>query len=34
MPARLMGAITGWTPYRECALCGKLTPESEQINEH
>jgi hypothetical protein len=40
MPTRLMGAITGWTPYRECALCGKLTPESaaaespEQINDH
>jgi hypothetical protein len=27
VPTRLMGAITGWTPYRECALCGKLTPE-------
>jgi len=28
LPVRLMGATTGWTPYRECALCGKLAPES------
>lgn len=28
LPVKTMGAITGWAPYRECALCGRLAPES------
>lgn len=28
IPTKLMGAITDWTPYRECSLCGHLASES------
>lgn len=28
LPVKLMGAITRWVPCRECALCGRRTPET------
>jgi hypothetical protein len=26
LPTKLMGAITGWSPYQECSNCGQRRP--------
>jgi hypothetical protein len=33
LPNKLFGAVHSWSPYRECRLCGRLTPEEPEDSE-
>jgi hypothetical protein len=33
LPVKSMGAVHGWTPYRECSRCGQRTPETAEDSQ-